>query len=59
MFDFYFANTDLKIKPKSNNIIELANWNTGGFIKRIIQEKKLKPVFKPLANNNYVCILSL
>ena len=38
MFEFYFANTDLKIKPKSNNIIELANWNTGGFIKRIIQE---------------------
>ncbi len=59
MFDFYFANTDLKIKPKSNNIIELANWNTGGFIKRIIQEKKAKPAFKPFASNNYVCILSL
>lgn len=59
MFDFYFANTELKIKPKNNNIIELANWNTGGFIKRIIQEKKSKPAFKPVANNNYICILSL
>ncbi len=59
MFEFYFANTDLKIKPKNNNIIELANWNTGGFIKRIIQEKKSKPAFKPAVNNNYICILSL
>ncbi len=58
MFDFYFANTDLKIRPKSNSIIELANWNAGGFIKRIIQEKKTKPAFKPFANNIYICILS-
>ena len=58
MFDFYFANTDLKIKPKRNNIIELANWNTGVFIKKIIQEKKTKPSFKPFANSNYICILS-
>ena len=58
MFDFYFANTDLKIRPKNNSITELANWNTGGYIKRVIEEKKIKPAFKPFANNNYICILS-
>ena len=59
MFEFYFASAELKIKPINNNFIEIANWNTGGFIKKVIEQKKVKPAFKPYANGNYICILSL
>ena len=59
MFEFYFSSAELKIKPINNNFIELANWNTGGFIKKVIQEKKVKPAFKPHGNKDYICVLSI
>lgn len=59
LFEFYFDKTELKIKSNNNSVINLKEWNTGSFFKKIIEEKKKKLTFIPILNDAYICILKI
>ena len=59
LFEFYFDKAELKIKSNNDSVINLKEWNTGNFLKKVIQEKKKKQDFIPILNDAYICILKI
>jgi SNF2 family DNA or RNA helicase len=59
LFNFYFDKAELKIKSNNESVINLKEWNTGNFFKKVIQEKKKKTAFIPILNDAYICILKI
>jgi SNF2 family DNA or RNA helicase len=59
-FEFYFSDSDLKIRPKAHIVNDVNNWSMGKTIQKVIAEKKTKTFeILKLEADNYIFVLKI